>query len=198
MARGDSVEDFIIDFSKEESGGGGGIRIKPGTYPAKITASKAIKSEEKGTPGLELWFTITDGKAKGKKIRDRLWATPKAYSRFRTLLEACGKKVPAQVNLVKIGAAVKGSELYIEIDDEERDGYKTVSRVSFNGFINPDDAGDDDDETDDDDEDNDTEEDDDEDEAPAPKAKKGKAKKGKKKPTDDDEEDVEDIDLDEL
>lgn len=205
-----NVEDFIIDFKDEVEGGGGGIRVKEGTYLVRILGAKAIESEDKGTPGLEIVFAFKDGKYKGKKITDRLWATPKAYSRFRTLLEACGKKVPARVNLVKIGAGVKGATLYIEIADETRDGYSTRSRVTFNGFIHPDDYDPDEDDTDEDeeeddleeeDEDDDTEEDEDEEEEPAPKRRARKtapARRTRKKAVEDDDEDLDDLDLDDL
>ncbi len=177
MATKNSVAEFIIDFAKEESGGGGGIRIKEGTYLVKVIAAKPIKSTEKGTPGLELKLKILGGgskQAKGKTLTETLWATPKAYSRFRTLLEAAGKKVPSKVNLVKIAAAVKGVEMYVEVADDEREGYKTRSRVSYEGFIHPDNLDtdeddddsedDDDDDLDDDDEDLDDDEDDEDDE----------------------------------
>jgi hypothetical protein len=223
--RSTSVEDFIIDFSKEEQGGGGGRRYKPGTYPSRVIAAKPMTSQDKGTPGLEVTFQFTAGKLKGKKMVDTLWASPKAYSRFRTLLEACGKKVPQRVNLIRIAKAIKGAELYIEIADEEREGYKTRSRVTFDGFISEDDyeadedADDEDDEAEDEEEDDEDlededeedeeEEDEEEEEEEEPPAKrrrsraKAKAttkstttKRRKKAPADDD--DLDDLDLDAL
>ena len=206
-----SVEDYIVDFSKEEESSGGGARYKEGTYAVKVLAAKPTTSSEKGTPGLEVIFQFTEGKNKSKKIKDTLWATPKAYGRFRSLLEACEKKVPTKVQLLKIAKAIKGCELYIEIQDEAREGYSTRSRVTFDGFISVDDydadedADEDDadeDDADDDLEDEDEDEDDDEDEEPTPKKRKAKpaAKKSKKKPADDedDDEELEDLDLDEL
>lgn len=200
MPSKNNVDDFIIDFKDEVEGGGGGIRVKEGTYSVRILGAKPIVSEEKGTPGLEIVFAFKDGKYKGKKITDRLWATPKAYSRFRTLLEACGKRVPARVNLVKIGEGVKGCSLYIEIADEAREGYSTRSRVTFNGFVHPDDydpdEADDDEDEDDEVEDVDDDEDEEEEEEPAPKPRARKTK-AKAKPADDDE-DLDDLDLDDL
>jgi hypothetical protein len=146
-----SVADTIIDFSKEETGGGGGIRIKEGTYRAKIVKAVPTVSAEKGTEGLAVTFQILDGKYKGKKIVDTLWVSPKAYSRFRTLLEACEADVPKRIKLSSIASAVKGSTLYIEVQDEEREGYSTRSRVTFEGFMSEDAYDPDDEDTDDED-----------------------------------------------
>jgi len=150
-----NVDDFIIDFSKEEAGGGGGIRVKPGKYPVKIVSAKPITSGNKGTPGLELMLLITDGKAKGKKLKETLYATTKAYGRFRALLEAAGKRVPKKVDLARIANAVKGAELAVEVDDEEREGYKTRSRVTFEGFMSLEEYEEDMEDGDEDDEDED-------------------------------------------
>lgn len=216
-ARKTNVDDFIIDFSKEEAGAGGGIRVKEGTYLFKIVDAKAVTSPDKGTPGLQVDMVFLEGKYAKKKFRENLWATPKAYSRFRTLLEACGKKVPGRVNLVKIANAIKGIELYCELADEKREGYNTRSRVTFEGFMSVDDyeAEDDEDDVDEDDleeededdtdeEDTDEDDDDEEDEPPAKRKKAAPAraaktkKKAKRPDDDDDDEDLDDLDLDEL
>lgn len=160
-----SVADTIIDFAKEESGGGGGIRIKEGTYRAKIIKAVPTVSTEKGTDGLQVVFQILEGKYKGKKITDNLWVAPKAFSRFRVLLEACDAEVPKKIKLSSIAAAVKGATLYIEVQDEEREGYKTRSRVTFEGFISEDDYDPDvDDDAEDDDEVEDLDDEDEEEE----------------------------------
>lgn len=198
-----SVEDFIIDFAKEEKGAGGGIRVKPGQYKVRITGAKPTSSSEKGTPGLAVNMVFLDGKYKGKKFTETLWATPKTYSRFRVLLEAIGKKVPAKVNLVRIAAAVKGAELYVELDDDAREGYPTRSRVTFEGFIHEDDFDpDEDDDVDDDEETDDEDDEDDDDEEPAPRRRsKSAAKKPAKKKAskdDDEDDDLDDLDLDDF
>ena len=41
-----SVEDYIVDFSKEESGGGG-ARYKEGTYPGRIISARSSPSIER-------------------------------------------------------------------------------------------------------------------------------------------------------
>jgi hypothetical protein len=220
-----SVDEFIIDFAKEETSGGGAARFnyKPGTFPVKIKAAKPITSTDKGTPGLEVHFVFTDGKYKGKPMTDTLWASPKAYRRFRRLLEACGLKVPEKVNLAKIAKAIKGRELAIELDFEEpregREQFKPRIRVTFEGFIHlndfEEDEVEDDEDTDDDevedDEDDEVEESDDEEEEeeeepePAVATKNGRKKAPAKKPAkaaakveEDEDDDLEDLDLDEF
>jgi len=165
-----------IDFSKEEAGGGGRIRLPEDDYHVKILSAKSVRSPEKDTPGLEVTFQVIEGKKKGKKITDTLWITPKSLKRVRLLLEAVGVKVPKSAVNIPL-AKLKGKTLWIELEDEVRDGYDPRSRVAFEGFMNEDDyeAEDDEDDEDLDDED----EDDDEDEE------------------DDDEEDEEDEDDDE-
>lgn len=212
MAR--SVDDFVIDFRKEEDAGGGNrIKVPDGWYRVKIASAKATTSDNKGTPGLEMTCLITEGKYRKKKFNETLWATPKAYRRFRTLLEACGKKVPTKVNIVRIAKAITGEELYMELEVEERDGYKPRSRVTFEGFVSVDDydpddepdAGDEDDEDLDDedaDEDEDLDEDEEEEEEPPARKRRSRAKAKtstrKRKPADDDEDDEDDLDLDDF
>jgi len=159
-----TVEDFVIDFGKEESGGGGGIHIKEDTYKFRIIGAKPTVSGDKGTPGLELKLRIIEGsyaKKKGKNVlTETLWVSPKAFSRFRLLLEACGKKVPAKIKLTVIAKAVKGCEIYAKVEDDAREGYSTRSRIAFQGFFNPDDYEPEDEEEE---EDEDLEDEDDED-----------------------------------
>lgn len=216
------VEDFIVDFAKEDKSGGGRFRVPDGKYPVKCLKAKPVSAKQKGTPGLELLLQITSGPRKGKKFYETLWATAKAYSRFRGLLEACDIKVPAKLSLVKLAAKLPGKEFVVDLETEEdeKGKYKPRSRVAFEGFINeadydpdedaPDDDGDEDeDEDEDDDEDDDTDDDEDEDEEedepepPKRKAKKKAAepakKKSKKKVVEEDDDDEDDdLELDEL
>lgn len=213
-----------MDFKKEEKPTGGGIRVKPAVYKARIGKPKVVRSSQKGTIGLALPCTIIEGKNKKKKIIERLWLSPKAYHRFRELLEACGKKVPAgRADVRKIGKAVEGEELYINVKDDEQEGYDTKSVIAFQGgFISLDDYEDaddeeeeedddleddedDEDEDDDelDDEDEDDEEEDEEEEEPAPRRRKkatrkkasAKARRKKSRKSSDDDDDLDDLDL---
>jgi len=167
-----------IDFSKEEESGGGRVRYPEGDYHVKIIKAKATRSSEKDTPGIEVTFKILEGKKKNKQMTDTLWLTPKSLRRVRLLLEAVGVKVPkSAVNLPL--KKLSGKTLWVELQDEEREGYDTRSRVAFEGFMSEaeyeaaedeedededdDDLEDDDDEDEDDDDDDDEDEDDDED-----------------------------------
>lgn len=198
-----SSTDYIMDFKKEEKPEGTGIRVKPAVYKVRIGKPKVVRSSQKGTIGLALPCTIIEGKNKKKKIIEKLWLSPKAYHRFRELLEACGKKVPAgRADVRRIGKAVEGEELYINVKDDEQEGYDTKSTVAFQGgFISLDDYEDDDDDEDDDleddededeeddddlddedeeddeEEDEDEDDDDDEDEEPAPRRRKKTTRK---------------------
>lgn len=213
-----------IDFSKEEeSGGGGNVRWPEGDYHVKIVAAKAVRSSEKDTPGLAVTFQVLEGKKKGKKITDTLWITPKSLRRVRLLLEAVGVKVPKSAVNIPLGK-LKNKVLWIEIGDEEREGYDTRSRITFEGFMSEDDYEgedtddeddldededddeeededeDDDEEDDDEDEDDDDDEDEDEPEEPVKKKRRAKpaAKKSRKKKAAADDDEIEDLDLDEL
>lgn len=208
------ASDYVMDFRKEEKPEGG-LHVKEGVRKVKIGKTKVIRSSQKGTIGLSVPLFFKD-KGKTKKITERLWMSPKAFHRFRELLEACGKKAPAaRADIRKIGKAVEGEEIYANFVDDEQEGYATKSVVAFQGgFISPDDYEDDDadeDEDDDDDEDDDLEDDEDEeleededdeededeeDEPPARKRRKKTpakkaAKKTRRKPADDDEDDDE-------
>lgn len=170
MAKKMSAEDYIIDFQKEEESAGGRTKVKPGTYKVKIVGAKIIKSAEKGTPGLQLTLAFMDGnlRKRKKKLTETLWVSPKAYSRFRTLMESLELKVPkGKLDLKKLIARIKGKELWVEVvDEKDKSGnYPDKSVVAFDGFMGLDDydPDDEDDDEDDDDEDED-EEDDDEDE----------------------------------
>lgn len=223
MAR--SVEDFLVDFSKEEQSEGAGAHYKPGTYKVRIVAAKTGISENKSTPYLELTMAFKEGTyaKRKKKIKERLYNTPKAMRRFRLLLQAVDLSVPAKLNLTKIAPKLKGKELYVEIDDEPaREGYEDRgprSRVAFEGFISEEDYDpdvdedeeddedleeeDEEDEEEDEDEDEDDEEDEDEEEEPPARKRRAKAKakssskkssSKKRKAKSKDDDDDEDLD----
>jgi len=214
-----TVKDFVVDFDKEiKSGGGGGIRVKPGTYHVRVVKYAVTVSKDKETPGLTLTLKFLSGSKKGKTFTETLYYTAKAYSRYRTLLEAVGKRIPKKISLERIGEAVLDEELYVEmVDEKPREGYSIRSRVAFEGFLSEADVDEDDDDeddveddedddieeddADDDEEDADDEEDDDEEEEPEPPKRKRRsaakpaAKKRRRPPADEDDDD---LDMDDL
>lgn len=216
-----------IDFGKEEEGGGGG-RIpkgwKSGDYHVRILGAKTGRSEDKDTPFVEVKFKVLEGRRKGGTFSERLYITPKSLKRIRLLLEAIGVKVPkSAVNLPL--AKLKGKDLWVEIELQEKEGYDPKKAIAFEGFMSEEDyEGDEEEDTDDedddededeedededeDDEDEDEDEDDDDDEEeeeekPRRKSrsranKKAPAKKSSKKRKKDDDDEIEDLDLDDL
>lgn len=212
-----STTDYILDFKKEEKPEGS-ARVKIGTYKVRIGKPK-IRRASTGNIGLSIPLTILEGKYKRKKITESLWMSPKAFHRYRELLEACGKKVPpGRADIRKIGRAVEGEEIYIQVVDDEQEGYATKSVVAFQGgFISPDDYEDDTDEGDEDDDeegdelDDEDEEDadddlddDDEDDEPTPRRKakastrRATAKRKARKSADDEDDDLDSLGLDDF
>lgn len=164
-----SAEDYIIDFQKEETAASGNnMRVKKGTYKAKVLSAKMTTSS-KGTLGLEVTFVFVGGRYNKKKFKDTLWWNkdkPATGRRFRGILEATGQDIPKKLDMRKVAAAIKGETLYLEIDIEKSEGYSDRSRVAFDGFISEEDYEPDDEEDDEDDEDEDEDEEaDDDDEA---------------------------------
>lgn len=167
------TSEVIIPMDKEEEGGGGRFRVPDGDYPVKILGAKYVTSSNKGTPGLEVHYVISDGKRKGKKFNDTCWLSPKALWRVRALLEAVGMDVPKKAFKLDV-KKLKGKELGVtfteEEDEYEKDGKtKKVIRSNVSEFLDSDtlaSGGVDDDEEEDedvDDEELDDEEDDEED-----------------------------------
>jgi hypothetical protein len=205
--------DYIIDFRKEEKPEGG-LRVKPGIRRARIGKCKPVRSSQKGSLGLAVPLTLLGPSDKKKKMTERLWLSPKAYHRLREILEACGKKVPqGRIDIRKIGQAVSGEEIAVNLVDDEQDGYDTKSVVKFQGgFISLEDAeseDDDDDDLDEDDEDgeeddlDDTDDEDEEDDEPTAKQRKRtslrkSSKRKRPRSDDDDEDDDDDLDLDDF
>lgn len=175
-----------VDFSDTESRGGkksaGGRKHYPeADYKVRVKSAKFGHSGEKETPRLEVTYVFTEGKYKGKEIRDDLYLSPKALWRLRQTLEALGVKVPSKRVRINPDNLLK-KEAAITVEDEEYDG-KVYSRVSDTYTIDDWDEASSDIEDDDEDEDDDEESDDDDDDEDE---------------DDDKDEDDEDEDLDDL
>lgn len=190
---------LAVDFSKVESGGGR-IRIPEGDYRVKVAAVK--QQESKAGNQMLVWdFEFVEGKAKGKKIRDRTVLTAEALWKLKQLLEAMGIAVPSKKVALNF-AKYLGKELGITVVDDEYEGKvssKVADYISLDILDNVDDDEEDEDEDEVEDDDEDEDEDEDEEE-PAPKPKRSsKSKKGKKsKKVEDDEDEIEELDLDSI
>jgi hypothetical protein len=183
MAKKDEV---LVDFGDTESREGKKstrrIHLPPGDYAAKCVKAELGKSKEKKTPGILCVYQITQGKHKGKKLRDDLWLTEGSLWRTRQTLEAMGIRVPSKK--VKIDVTkMKNKELAITLEDDEYDD-KVYSRVADAFLLSELDTDEDEEEEEDEEgEEEDTEDEEDEEES---------------SDEEEDEEDLEDLDLDDL
>lgn len=82
-----------LDFTDTEAYQGGGI-VPEGQYLVQIIEAKEIRSQQKGTPGIECTFEIVGGPDNGRKLFDTLWITQGAAGRVKWCLEAAGIPVP--------------------------------------------------------------------------------------------------------
>lgn len=186
-------DSVVVDFSDTETRGGrkgtGGRKHYPeGDYKVKVKAAKFGHSGEKESPRLEVTYVFSEGKHKGKDVRDDLYLTPKALWRLRQTLEALGVKVPDKkakvnpANLIGKGAAVT-------LEDEEYDG-KIYSRVTDTYTLEDwaDTAADIDEDEEDDEEDDDEGDDEEEEES----------EDEDEEEDDEKDEDLDDLDLEDL
>lgn len=178
-----------VDFSETESRGGkkgsGGRKHYPeGDYKVKVKSAKWGRSGEKETPRLEVMYVFTEGKLKGKELRDDLYLTSGALWRLRQALEAMGVPVPNKKVKVDPNKLV-GRACAITLADEEYDD-KLYSKVADTYTLDDwdDSASDIDDDEDEDEDEEDEDEDDDEDED--------------EDEEDEDEEEADELELDDL
>lgn len=185
-----STEGVIVDFSDVESRGGkkgsGGRKHYPeGDYAVKVKSAKFGHSGDKETPRLEVTYIFTQGKLKGKEIRDDLYLTPKSLWRLRQALEAFGMDIPSKRSRLN-PATLTGKQAAVTLEDDEYDDKifsKVADTYSLDEFEADAEDVEDEDEDEDDEDDEDDEEDDEDDEE-----------------DDDEEEDeeLEEVDLDDL
>lgn len=167
----------IVDFSDVDSSGGR-VRLPENDYRARVASVKQ-ESSKSGNEMLVWEFELTEGKFKGKKIRDYTVLQANSLWKLKQLLEAMGISVPAKkIDLVPVIKRVKGKELGITVVDEEYDN-KISSKVS--DYIDLETLSD---FSADDDEEN--------------EGSVGKKKKGKKKKSEEEDDDIDELDLDEL
>ncbi len=181
-----------LDLSKVKTGGGGKrLRVPEGDYKVKIIGVKKGVSEQKQTPFVQLDMEILEPKKyKGKKFNDRLYMTPKALWRVRSVLEAMGVSIPKKKMKI-VWKSYIGNTLGVTFEDdiyENEDTGKSIVSSRVSDFVDLETLGDPEEEEDDedtDDEDDEEEEDDDEDE-------------DEDDDDDDEDEDLEEFDDDDL
>jgi hypothetical protein len=155
-----------IDFTQEESGGGGRVRVPEGDYKARVFAVKPDTSKE-GNPMLVWTFEGVSGKLKGKKLTDYTSLTPKALWKVRSILEALGVEAPSKSVFELPTKKVLNKELGITLEDDEYNGKissKIQDYIDIDTLENNDSDDDDDDEEDLEDEETEDDEDEDDDE----------------------------------
>lgn len=188
-----AAKPVVVDFSDTETrggkkGSGGRKHYPPGDYAVKCIRAATGKSADKETPRIEVTYRFTQGKLKGKEIRDDLYLTPKSLWRVRQTMEAMGIKVPSKKVKVDPSKFV-GKTLAISIDDDEYDD-KIYSRVTDSFLLSEFEDGEDDDTDDEDEEDDETEDEEDEESEDGDEDEEGEEESS------DDDDDLEDLDLD--
>lgn len=153
-------DQLTVDFSGVESGGA--PRLPEGDYIAKVKSVNKTTAESSGATMLKWEWEITEGKHKGKVIRDNTVLTPKALWRLKKVLEALGVEVPDSALKLNLKSYV-GETCGITIVDGEP--YQGRIKSEIGDFIDESvvtgDDVDDEDEDEDDDLDDDEDEDDD-------------------------------------
>lgn len=102
-------------------GGGGSIRIAEGDYRAKIAKIEQTETKDDGRSMLVLHYKISDGKQKGKVIKDRIVLVGNDEKKdtlwkLRQVLEALGKKIPDKTFKLNIDGLI-GGEVAITVID---------------------------------------------------------------------------------
>lgn len=214
-----------VDFGAIEDNGGGRVRVPEGNYKAKFK-SVTFGNSQAGNP-MFTWILVgTEGKLKGKELKEYTALTPKALWKLRDMMEATLGKAPGgKVNTRKLLDHCKknmvGKEVGVTLEDDEYVDDKGKSHISskVSDYLSLDDLSDEVPEDDVEDEDDETEDDDDllDDMDRATLKKYIKAEQLDIKVLksmsdddlraaireaagdgDDDEEEIEDVDLDEL
>lgn len=168
------AKEFVVDFSQEKEGGGGGKwirRVPEGVYfPFTVKEAKVTKSSNDNDM-LEVIFIGKEGKVRARQTRDRFVFLPQSLFKLRQLLEAAGLDVPKKKIKIPYDKLI-GADVGISfLDDEYND--KITSKPDEYCDVDECDAGSEDDED--------------------KKSKKSGKKKGKKK-----DDSLEDLDLESI
>jgi hypothetical protein len=158
----------------EEGGGGSKVRVPEGDYKAKIKAV-VFQTAQSGNPMLVWTIVGTEGRLKGKELKEYTVLTKKAAWKLHDLLDAAvGKKPSGKMSHRKVLEWCKknalGKEIGVTLEDDEytNDKGKTTISSKISDYMDVDDVGsappDDDDEDIEDEDDDESEDDEDEDE----------------------------------
>jgi len=127
----------------------GGV-LPPGKYHARLDGAKDVTSNQKGTPGTELHFTILAGPFAGQEVKMTLWDTAGTQNRVVLFASRLGllrvnpqtkkyERVPGRHTFQD----VLGAQVVIETENREYEkkggGKGTVPDVTFGGIWSPDD-----------------------------------------------------------
>lgn len=157
-----------VDFGAIEEGGGARVKVPEGDYRAKIK-SVSFATSQGGNPMLIWIIEGTEGKFKGKELKEYTALTAKALWKLRDLMVAAtgkapGGKVEIRPLLAHCKKNVVGKEIGVTLGDDEftNDKGKTFVSSKIQDYLDVDDVGSS--KTDDDgveDEDDETEDEDD-------------------------------------
>lgn len=126
-----SSSDVIkIPFDKEESTGGGRLRVPDGDYLFECVNAEYGHAGT-GNPQIRWTFKGVEGLVEGKQTRDRTMLMPKTLWTVRRILEAMGLEVPSKAIGLKV-STVRGKRLGITLTEdtyEDKDGKPVVHSV---------------------------------------------------------------------
>lgn len=159
------VSSAAVDFGAIEEGGGARVKVPKGDYRAKIKAVSFATSQG-GNP-MFIWIIEgTEGKFKGKELKEYTALTSKALWKLRDLMVAAtgkapGGKVEIRPLLAYCKKNVVGKEIGVTLGDDEytNDKGKTFVSSKIQDYLDVGDVGSS--KTDDDVEDDDTDDEDD-------------------------------------
>ena len=123
-----------VDFGAIEDNGGGRVRVPEGNYRAKFK-SVAYSTSQAGNPMFTWVLVGTEGKLKGKELKEYTALTAKALWKLRDMMEATIGKAPGgKVNTRKLLDYCKknmiGQEVGVTLEDDEYVDDKGKSHIS--------------------------------------------------------------------
>lgn len=123
-----------VDFGAIEDNGGGRVRVPEGNYRVKFK-SVTYGTSQAGNPMFTWVLVGTEGKLKGKELKEYTALTTKALWKLRDMMEATTGKAPGgKVNTRKLLDHCKkhmvGKEVGVTLEDDEYVDDKGKSHIS--------------------------------------------------------------------